>query len=88
MPTWMRRLMSVVGGKRPQRGHRGMSAYDAVDGAHSAASKCHRVVALKRNVKLRRGRTGTSRVMMVWCAPVGPGMGRTRYWVKHSWVRA
>jgi hypothetical protein len=25
-----------------------MSAYDAVDGAHSAASRCHRVVASKR----------------------------------------
>jgi len=25
-----------------------MSAFDAVDGAHSAASECHRVVALKR----------------------------------------
>jgi len=25
-----------------------MSAYDAVDGAHSAASKCHRVVALEQ----------------------------------------
>src|SRR5262249_16614849 len=25
-----------------------MSAFDAVDGAHSAASKCHRVVASKR----------------------------------------
>jgi len=24
------------------------SAYDAVDGAHSAASKCHRVVLSKR----------------------------------------
>ena len=40
--------MVVVGGVRtsPKDGVR--SAYDAVDGAHSAASKCPRVVASKR----------------------------------------
>jgi hypothetical protein len=26
-----------------------ISAFDVVDGTHSAASKCHRVVASKRN---------------------------------------
>jgi hypothetical protein len=29
-------------------GHAKIDAFDAVDGAHSAASKCHRVVALKQ----------------------------------------
>src|ERR1035437_1636896 len=42
--------------KRTLRGCVAMSANDAVDGAHSAASKCHRVVASKRNVKLRQER--------------------------------
>ena len=41
-------LMSVVRG-RPKRPAEGQTdAIDAVDGAHSAASKCHRVVALKQ----------------------------------------
>src|SRR5262245_14651672 len=35
----------LSGGKRTWVGHSPMSAFDAVDGAHSAASKCHRVVA-------------------------------------------
>src|SRR5208283_2350029 len=52
-------------GQPAARGPNWSAAVDAVDGAHSAASKCHRVVASKGNMSLRRGRTGTSRVMMV-----------------------
>ena len=33
---------------RPEAGRGANDAIDAVDGAHSAASKCHRVVALKQ----------------------------------------
>src|SRR6516164_10863962 len=35
----------LLGVKRTLIGNAAMSAYDAVDGAHSAASKCQRVVA-------------------------------------------
>jgi len=38
-------LMSLLGVKRTSCRDAPMSAYDAVDGAHSAASKCQRVVA-------------------------------------------
>ena len=38
----------LSGRKQTSESNSGMSPFDAVDGAHSAASKCHRVVALKR----------------------------------------
>jgi hypothetical protein len=38
----------LLGVKRTLLGQAGMSAFDAVDGAHSAASECYSVVALKR----------------------------------------
>jgi hypothetical protein len=38
----------LSGAKRTWSNDGVMSAYDAVDGAHSAASRCHRVVASKR----------------------------------------
>ena len=37
-----------LGEQRKSRLRRPTSEFDAVDGAHSAASKCHRVVALKQ----------------------------------------
>jgi hypothetical protein len=41
-------VRSLMGVKRTHGGRSRMSAFDAVDGAHSAASKCPRVVASKR----------------------------------------
>jgi hypothetical protein len=38
----------LSGVKRTKSKQGALSAFDAVDGAHSAASKCHRVVASKR----------------------------------------
>src|SRR5438067_1633259 len=40
--------MPALGHKAGVVGREATSAFDAVDGAHSAASKCHRVVALKQ----------------------------------------
>src|SRR6516165_11438856 len=37
-------LCPLSGVKRTKSKHGAMSAFDAVDGAHSAASRCHRVV--------------------------------------------
>jgi hypothetical protein len=41
--------LSERSGHRSARVLNGLVANDAVDGAHSAASECHRVVASKRN---------------------------------------
>ena len=64
-----------------------MSAFDAVDGAPSAASKCYRVVALKR-ARLKEVRPGTETAFEVLkelartrrrnAETVVPGIGRTR----------
>src|SRR5262245_55706277 len=40
--------LNAPGESRHSRATPGTSANDAVDGAHSAAPECHRVVALKR----------------------------------------
>ena len=43
--------LSAIGANNGQRSAQRLKSYaaiDAVDGAHSAASECHRVVALKR----------------------------------------
>ena len=37
----------LFGADQTYRGHHETDAFDAVDGAHSEASECHRVVALK-----------------------------------------
>src|SRR5215470_12082427 len=44
---------------------RAMSAYDAVDGAHSAASKCYRLVASKPK-RFKEVRPGDDDVLTVW----------------------
>ena len=64
-----------------------MSAFDAVDGARSAASKCYRVVALKR-ARLKEVRPGNETAFEILkelartrrrnADKVDPGIGRTR----------
>ena len=64
-----------------------MSAFDAVDGARSAASKCYRVVALKR-ARLKEVRRGNETAFEILkelartrrrnADKVDPGIGRTR----------
>ena len=64
-----------------------MSAFDAVDGAPSAASKCYRVVVLKR-ARLKEVRPGNetafevlkelARIRRRNAETVVPGIGRTR----------
>src|SRR6516162_8952527 len=64
-----------------------MSAFDAVDGARSAASTCYRVVALKR-ARLKEVRPGNATAFEVLkelartrrrnADKVDPGIGRTR----------
>src|ERR1700756_2585850 len=44
----MSAIRSLSGVERTRRGQSSLVANDAVDGAHSAASKCHRVVALEQ----------------------------------------
>jgi len=49
--SWHRNILSVIGCTADKLGQLALpasAAIDAVDGASSAASKCYRVVALKR----------------------------------------
>ena len=78
---------SLLGVKRTCPFALQMSAFDAVDGAPSAASKCYRVVALKR-LRLKEVRPGNEAAFEVLkelartrrrnADKVDPGIGRTR----------
>jgi hypothetical protein len=80
-------LWSLLGVKRTWAVAAHMSAFDAVDGAPSAASKCYRVVALKRS-RLKEVRPGKETAFEVLkelartrrrnADKVDPGIGRTR----------